>query len=353
MQRIFFLYSFLVLFSIPQILCQTGIEQTTATATTTGFIGTTGTTGTTGTSGTTGTGDTVYNVNLSTASSVSVSIPGTSSQVEITFPAVSGTAQYSLASKSDIGYSDPQGTGAPNSFAFVPGTSFFITIFDSQHVPITTGFIMQVSILVTDTSNKALYLFNTTSNQWTDASLTCNPTNVTASGNSITFDICHLTQFALYQSSSVVSPTGTTGAASAGSNTGLLAAVIIVPIVIVAVVIALVAWTLLRKSGQPDDVNGPNSVEMGTKRPTTTNKASSTTAQTVATPSKVAESSSESEEESEEESSEEESESEEKAGAKKDESESESEEKKDGKESSSESEESEESESESTSDSKK
>jgi len=308
-----------LLLSVLYVNAQTGEISTTG-----GSVGT-GTTGTTGivfgTTGTTGV-DVVYTAPLSnqTNTDVSVSLPS-GDTIQISFPPLPGcvgcTASYSQASQGDTDFENP--SNAPPSGATFSGVSLFISVTDSNGNPVHV--IPRTTITITtgnDVTNQRLFLFNTSSGTWEDASLTCSPAHVVVDvqANTLHVDICHLTQFATFNhpivsTSSASSTSGggvTKPAASSGTNSGLIAIVIVVPIVVVGVIIALVAWTLLRNRKNNSDSNPNNTVEMGTRKVNDTPKTSATnvaSSPSVTAPKKVPESSTEEESESEEESEEE------------------------------------------------
>jgi len=248
------------------------VSQDTTGDTTGSYVSTIGTTGNFGTTGsyvsTTGTtGIVVKTTPLPSSGSVNVTVTLGSSQatIDISIPAVANcsNATYGDANPHDNTYEDPTMKQPKNGV--YQGVTFEITIYENDG-QVYSGPIPPMAVHLTVpgiTENFKVFLFDFATMQWEDASLTCSPPSlvIDVEAGTLDVDVCHLTQFALYQTTpNVPSP----AVSSVSSNTGLLATVIIVPIVIVGIVIGLVAWTLLRKDRQEE-----NTVELGTRKPAT------------------------------------------------------------------------------------
>jgi len=163
--------------------------------------------------------------------------------------------KYSEAVSGIPGYSNPN--HGPNNAPY-KGISFFITLYDNSG-SVIHGVNTQIFITISYPNvqeGDQLYFYDTDNNSWIDAANTCSSPFSSANtiNDTLTVEICHLTQFAVYGAVPVSSPASVSGS----TNTGFLITVIVVPIVVVGIVIGLIAGILLRNTSK-----GEHSLELG------------------------------------------------------------------------------------------
>jgi len=118
------------------------------------------------------------------------------------------------------GYQDPS-LVTPNGLTYF-GVSFFVTPLDNTHTEIQ-GLVIPTPIIMWITSNTLktsalLFFFNTVDGKWEDSSATCTGANffLSNTGGTLNLNVCHFTQYAVYQALA----SSTSGSASTGASTG-------------------------------------------------------------------------------------------------------------------------------------
>ncbi len=97
------------------------------------------------------------------------------------------------------GYMNPASSG-PAGYSF-GGLTFFISITDDQHYPVTKIPPMQISLQrMVPVQGAHLFLYDIIKNLWEDAVATCTPPNVTIAEqtNTITFSVSYRTAIPNY-----------------------------------------------------------------------------------------------------------------------------------------------------------
>ena len=101
-------------------------------------------------------------------------------------------------------------------------------------------------------SGDDLYLYDTTEGEWTSASQTCTGSDMhlSVSNGVLTVNICHLTQFAVFQPTSTpTSGAAITQSSSKSSNTTTIIIAVVVPVgVVILLAIAIVVYRVTKNS---------------------------------------------------------------------------------------------------------
>jgi len=173
------------------------------------------------------------------------------------------------ATPSQPGYADPS-TNAPGSYK---GSSFFLTIYDSTGSEAHMTFETPITVKVSGNfeSGDDLYLYDTVASQWTSASETCTGSNKFSSVTNgvLTVNICHLTQFAVFQPDTL--PVSTTSGAAVGKassgKSSKTTTIIIAVVVPVGVVLLLVIAAIVYRASKNSERKRIYDVELTVKKP--------------------------------------------------------------------------------------
>jgi hypothetical protein len=136
------------------------------------------------------------------------------------------------------------------------GRSFFVTLLGADGVTPVQPSAPIIFKIAASAEHDTIYLYDVISNVWRSA--VCDQTTPTLDGDVLTVQICHLTQFAVFNViTGEAAPIETTGkpVASSSEVTGILAAAIVVPVVVAFLVIVLIAL-LYRKRKAQKNQNG-------------------------------------------------------------------------------------------------
>jgi len=154
---------------------------------------------------------------------------------------------YACAVPGMSGYEDPT-IVSPNGLTYF-GVSFFVTPLDALQQPIrglqvTTPVIMSVTSNTLKTS-ALLYYFNTLDGNWEDTSATCTGLDffLSNSGGTMVLNVCHFTQYAVYQAGSSTASASTGASAASTTHKTSTATGIIAPAV--TFILAPLAYLLL------------------------------------------------------------------------------------------------------------